>query len=105
MTTPTEKVTGYLWVAFILSFLSNALGGTVSTLMSVYLPVVVRDLLGNVDEQRLNDVSAYINALYIVGWTVGGLTWGVISDRIGRKKSLALAIASFGVFAILTSFA
>lgn len=105
MTEQSEKVTGYLWLAFIITFLSNVLGGTVSTLMSVYLPVVVRDLLGNVDEQRLNDASAYINALYIVGWTVGGLTWGVISDRIGRKKSLALAIVSFGVFAILTSFA
>ena len=105
MTDQAEKITGYLWLAFILSFLSNALGGTVSTLMSVYLPVVVRDLLGNVDEQRLNDVSAYINAIYIVGWTVGGLTWGVVSDRIGRRKSLALSIASFGIFAILTSFA
>ena len=99
------KVTGYLWLAFIISFLSNVLGGTVSTLMSVYLPVVVRDLLGNVDEQRLNDVSAYINSIYIVGWTVGGLTWGVVSDRIGRRKSLALSIASFGIFTILTGFA
>lgn len=105
MTEQTEKITGYLWLAFILSFLSNALGGTVTTLMSVYLPIVVRDLLGDVDEQRLNDMSAYINAIYIVGWTVGGLTWGVVSDRIGRRKSLALSIASFGIFAILTSLA
>lgn len=105
MTEQSQKLTGYLWLAFTISFLSNVLGGTVSTLMSVYLPVVVRDLLGNVDEQRLNDVSAYINSIYIVGWTVGGLTWGLVSDRIGRRKSLALSIASFGVFTMLTSLA
>ena len=34
-------------------------------LMSVYLPVVVKDLLGNVSEEKMNDVSAWINSLFI----------------------------------------
>ena len=32
---------------FAICFLCSALGGTVSTLMSVYLPVAVKDLLGD----------------------------------------------------------
>jgi len=101
----TEKISAPLWLAFTICFIVDALGGTVSTLMSVYLPVVVRDLLGNVDEQQLSNVSAYINSLYILGWMVGGFTWGFISDRIGRAKALQLAIVSYGVFTILTGFA
>ena len=100
-----DRITAQCWIAFILCFLSNALGGTVSTLMSVYLPTVVRDLLGNVDIQRMGEVSAYINALYILGWTAGGLTWGAISDRIGRIRALSLTVAFDGLFTIATAYA
>lgn len=99
----SEKLTGYLWLAFFICFFSNVLGGTVSTVMSVYLPTVVNDLLGAVDAQRLNEVSAIINSVYIVGWAFGGFVWGMISDRIGRARSLTLSLVTYGAFTILTS--
>jgi predicted MFS family arabinose efflux permease len=104
-TTPvvTEKLSGYLWLAFFICFFSNVLGGTVSTVMSVYLPTVVNDLLGTVDDEKLNQVSAIINAMYIVGWAIGGFVWGMISDRVGRARSLTLSLATYGTFTILTS--
>jgi MFS family permease len=70
--------------------------------MPSYLPTVVRDLSGPDDIPR---ISAFINALYIAGWTVGGFTWGYISDKIGRAKALALSVGSFGVLTILISSA
>lgn len=100
-----ETISAYHWGMFIICFLGNIMGGTASTLMSVYLPVVVRDLLGTVQEEELSQVSAYISALYFVGWAIGGLSMGVIGDRIGRPRSLALSIALFGVFTLLISFA
>jgi len=99
-----ERISTYLWVLFGICFFSNVLGGTVSTLMSVYLPVVVRDLLGNVTDDRLNQVSAYINALYILGWAVGGFSWGIISDKIGRTKSLVFSIGGYGLFTFLLRY-
>lgn len=99
-----ERVSGYLWISFVVCFLSNSLAGTISTLMSVYLPVVVKDVLGTVDAQKVNEVSALINSLYIVGWAIGGFTWGMISDKIGRARSFSLALGFYGVFTILTGF-
>lgn len=92
----------YLTLLFVLCFMSSALGGTVSTLMSVYLPVVVKELQGNLQPDELNSVSGFINALFIFGWAFGGFTWGLISDRIGRKKALLSAIACYGIFTFLT---
>ena len=92
----------YLVLLFALCFMSSALGGTVSTLMSVYLPVVVKDLQGDINPEELNSISGYINALFIFGWAIGGFSWGVISDKIGRKKALLSAIACFGIFTVLT---
>ena len=95
---PAVRVSAYLWWAFALCFLSNVLAGLSSTLTSVYLPVMVADLLGTRASQSLSQVSAYINALYFVGWAIGGMTWGWIGDRIGRARALALAVGMYGLF-------
>ena len=76
-----------------------------STLMSVYLPVVVKDLLRAVDTSELSQMSAYITSLYFIGWAIGGLAWGFISDRIGRAKALSLAVSMYGLFTFLKGFA
>jgi MFS family permease len=100
-----EKISGYHWLLFIVCFLGNILAGMSSTLMSVYLPEVMKDLVGPVDEGQLGFVSAYISALYFVGWAIGGLAWGFIGDRIGRARSLALSVMMYGMFTFLKSFA
>ncbi len=97
-------ITGYHWLLFFICFLSNVFGGTVSTLMSVYLPVAVRDLLGTVDESEFNALSASVNSIFVLGWAIGGIAWGVLSDRIGRSQAMILSIGSFGLFALLTGF-
>jgi len=89
-------------VIFILCFVSTLFGGIFSMLMSVYLPVAVKDLLGTVTEDTMNKVSAYINSLFIFGWMFGGFTWGLIADRIGRSKSFVCSTACYGLFAVLT---
>lgn len=97
-----QQVTPYLWVFFGVCFISSAFGGVVSTLMSVYLPFVIKDLQLSSDPGEQARVSAYINAVFIFGWAIGGLVWGMISDRMGRKRALLLAIGSYAVFTILT---
>ncbi|PWT75621.1 MAG: MFS transporter [Bacteroidetes bacterium] len=98
------SASGYA-IIFSVSFISSLFGGVTSTLMSVYLPIAVKDLLGNVSTSRLNEVGAYINAVFIFGWTFGGFIWGLISDRLGRAKSVTLSTACFGLFTLLTAFA
>ena len=103
--TPAAKVSAYLWWAFALCFLSNVLAGLSSTLTSVYLPVMVADLRGGDTSQSLSQVSAFISALYFIGWAIGGMTWGWIGDRIGRARALALAVMMYGLFTFLKSLA
>lgn len=94
-----------LWISFAICFLCNISAGLISTLMSVYLPVVVRSLSGDVSTEQLSHISAYINSLYIAGWAIGGFFWGFISDKIGRVKALAISVGAFGLFTIIISVA
>jgi len=80
-------------------------GGVVSTLMSVYLPVAVKDLLGNVTQEKLNDVSSYINSVFIFGWMFGGVIWGLVCDRIGRARTVMLSTLCYGLFTLFTAVA
>jgi MFS family permease len=102
--TQEEKISAYHWILFTVCFLAVAFGGVVSTLMSVYLPVAVKDLLGNKNLEELDTISAYINAVFILGGAFGGFIAGFISDRAGRKKSLIFSIALLGVFTLLTGY-
>lgn len=104
ITNQSVNVKSNLVALFAVCFIGNALGGTASTLMSVYLPVAVKELLGSRNAGELNTISAYINAVFILGWAVGGFIWGAISDRIGRKRSLLLATACYGIATVCTGF-
>ncbi|MBX2920577.1 MAG: MFS transporter [Chitinophagaceae bacterium] len=101
--TEKEKLSGYFWMLFFICFVSGALGGTVSTLMSVYLPVVIKEMQVATDPALHSSISAYINAVFIFGWALGGFSWGVVGDRIGRKKAVLLSIACYGLFTVLTA--
>lgn len=91
--------------AFTVCMLCYLLGGTVSTLMSVYLPVAIPELLQrNVSEQELGDIGAYLSSSSIFGWMLGGLILGVVSDKIGRIKTLALATGLYGFFTLMVVF-
>ena len=93
-----------LTAAFIICFISIMFSGISSMLMSVYLPVAVKDLLGNVTEEKINNVGSYINSVFIFGSMFGGFAWGFICDKTGRSKAVILSTALYGLFTVLTAF-
>ncbi|MBS1747686.1 MAG: MFS transporter [Bacteroidetes bacterium] len=95
---------GNLIKAFIICFISIMFSGISTMLMSVYLPVAVKDLLGSVTGERMNTISAYINSIFIFGSMFGGFIWGVICDRIGRSKAVAFSTGLYAMFTLLTAF-
>lgn len=99
----SEKRKEKLTAVFFLCFLSSTLGGSVSTLMSVYLPVAVKDLVGSMSTDQLNEIGATINSVFIFGWMFGGFAWGAIADRYGRAKGFVFATACYGLFTLLTA--
>ncbi|HET7002791.1 MAG TPA: MFS transporter [Puia sp.] len=92
----------YKRALFLVCFFSSLFGGTVSTLMSVYLPDAIRDLLHDTSSQNTDNISATINSIFIFGWTAGGIIWGIFCDTLGRKKSFIYATLCYGLFTILT---
>lgn len=101
-----EAVGVHNWILFGVCFLGTVFAGQISTLMSVYLPNAIDSLMvgGERSAEALNLVSSYINAIFLLGWTLGGFSWGFISDRIGRLKSFTFSLLCIGLFTTIVSF-
>lgn len=104
ITAQAEKQSGFTFWLFPICFLGTVFGGMASTLMSVYLPVAVKSLLGDKSEAELNTIGAYINSVFIFGGALGGFVNGWISDRYGRKAGVIISIGSLGIFTLLTGY-
>jgi len=97
-----NKTATYLYLVFSICFIGSVFGGITSTLMSSYLPDVVKDIIGPSDKQKMEEVGAVINAVFLFGMTAGGLLLGYLCDSFGRKKAIQLSLVCIGLFTMLT---
>jgi MFS family permease len=47
---------------------------------------------------RADSYGDLVTALMVIGWAVGGFVFGIYGDRLGRVRTLSLAIAVYSVF-------
>ena len=85
--------------------------GWVFDLMDVFLMVLVKDramaeLLGpGASQQEIGVWGGWALGITLVGWSVGGLLFGMVADRWGRTRTMALTILIYSVFTGLTGLA
>ena len=48
--------------------------------------------------------ASYSMSIFLVGWAVGGLTFGALGDRFGRARILSICVLLYSVFTGLSAF-
>ncbi|HEX4146929.1 MAG TPA: MFS transporter [Pirellulales bacterium] len=48
--------------------------------------------------------SGYVTSIFLIGWATGGLTFGVLGDRIGRARTMLWTILIYSLFTGLSAF-
>jgi MFS family permease len=99
-----NELNRYHWLVLIvaaLGWLFDCLDQQLFTLARV---PALRDLLTGTaggDPQRLNllvaQYSGYSTSIFLMGWATGGLTFGVLGDRIGRVKTMVWTILVYSL--------
>jgi MFS family permease len=75
-------------------------------LFSLARKSAVRELLGgHASEAAVAQQAGYATSVLMIGWAAGGMLFGVLGDRIGRVKTMALTILLYTIFTGASMFA
>jgi len=75
-----------------------------STIYALVLQPALRDVLSRgagappVDARAIAWYGGIIFSLFLVGWAVGGVLFGVVADRFGRTRTLVFTILVYAAF-------
>jgi len=101
-----KELTGYHWFVLSVASMGWAFDTMAQQLFNLARKPAIRDLLGgNAPAPVVDQQAAYATAIFMIGWAIGGVFFGVLGDRIGRAKTMTITILSYSVFTGLSVFA
>lgn len=63
----------------------------------------MEELLATTDSARIDEFGGYATSIFLMGWGIGGLLFGVLGDRIGRARTMIITILMYSVFTGLSA--
>lgn len=96
-----QKLTRYQWGVLAIAWLGWLFDIFDSALFNFAKGPMLAEVLG--PGVPTAPIEGKMQMLYLGGWALGGLVFGVLADRWGRTKTLALTILLYSVFTGLTA--
>lgn len=94
----------YRWFVFIICWLCGTFAGVNSSIFSVMLPQAIAEVTALTDKASISLYGSYVVSSFLIGWMLGGIFLGIISDRIGRVKTLAFSVGLYALAAACAGF-
>ena len=66
-------------------------------------PAMTDLLPGPPTQAQIDEAGAYATAIFLIGWAIGGLVFGVMGDRVGRAKTMIVTILMYSAFTGLSA--
>jgi MFS family permease len=95
---PTSKITKPQWLTLTGTTLGWGMEGFDVSLFALILIPAIKDLLGpDAAPAEVTFHAGLAVALFVLGWAVGGLVLGMLSDYYGRKRVLMAAVLLYAL--------
>ncbi len=101
---PTPTIDRARWRAFFASAVGWACDGFETFALVLAGPIALGQLLAPDQRPRLSIYFGGLLAATLFGWATGGIIAGVLSDYLGRRRTLMISILWYALFAGLTAF-
>ena len=96
-------VTRYQWLVLFVAWLGWVFDSMDATIYALVLHPALHELLrgaggGEVDPEKIGWYGGIIFSVFLIGWAVGGILFGLVADYFGRTKTLVFTILIYAVF-------
>jgi MFS family permease len=101
-----RQLSGYHWFVLSVSSLGWMFDTMAQQLFNLARKPAVQDLLGKGSSDALvSEQAGYATMIFMIGWAIGGIVFGMFGDRWGRVKTMTVTILFYSVFTGLSFFA
>ncbi|MFY9253946.1 MAG: MFS transporter [Fuerstiella sp.] len=107
-----QGISNYQWLVLLIASLGWVFdvfeGQIFVASMNDAMPQLLGTSSSNIDEATQKVISSwnsYALASFLLGGAFGGILFGMLSDRIGRSKTMIYTILFYSVFTCITAFA
>lgn len=96
----------YQWTVLLMAWMGFLFDFMDSTLYTMVMAPALKDLLGPIGSvQNVGWYGGMIFSIFLVGWSLGGIIFGVFADYFGRKTTLMVTILIYALFTGLAALA
>jgi MFS family permease len=100
------EITRYQWTVLLMTWLGFLFDLMDSTLYTMVMGPALQDLLGPAASvPNIGWYGGLIFSIFLVGWALGGIVFGILADYVGRKRTLMITILIYAVFTGLAGLA
>ena len=96
---------GYQWYVFVLAAFGWLFDCFDQQIFTMSRSITMRDLLPQADTLTQTTYGGYATSIFMLGWATGGLIFGMMGDRWGRAKTMALTILVYATCTGLSGLA
>ncbi|MBL8798278.1 MAG: MFS transporter [Planctomycetia bacterium] len=97
-------LTRYHWFVLMVAALGWLFDTFDQQLFNLGRKPAMTELLGvSPNDPLVDQYGAYATSIFIMGWAMGGLVFGILGDKIGRAKVMMMTILLYSIFTGLSS--
>lgn len=100
-----EGVTVQHWLVFLGCWLGGIFDGMDSTLYAVVQHDAIAEVAHTLDRAVISEIGAAVMSVFLLGWVLGGIAFGIIGDKFGRVTAMILSILLYALFTGVAGFA
>lgn len=94
-----RDLSGYQYLVLVVAWLGWIFDSMDATIYALVMTPALKELLG--PHGAIQDVGWYggiIFSIFLVGWALGGILFGILADYLGRARTMVITILIYAVF-------